>query len=84
MNEKKVDSQYKETLKSLSNMYDVASQYGFLMNGHLESLLFELYLNEDVNEMFLLKTKADTAVVKMKDGTFKLSTYQEIEEQISA
>jgi hypothetical protein len=79
MSKQNINDLYKETSDLLIKLYENATKKGFHIDADLESGLFLLLLDEDYNEMILLKYRIDTAIKKIKDGTFRQGESDKIE-----
>lgn len=77
MKAKDIKLLYNETLVLLSELNLIAVEKGYMLDNDLESGLFNLLIDEDKNEIVLLKNRIITAIGKMKDGTFKLPIIEE-------
>lgn len=73
-----IDTLHEETEKLLSKLYDVSSKNGLHLDNDLETGLFMLMVDNDYNEMFLLKSRIVTAIKQIENGTFKIKEADKI------
>lgn len=77
MKVKDIKKLYNETSDLLSELNELAVSRGYLLENDLETGLLSLLLDNDYNEMTLVKNRIITAMKKMEDGTFKLPSPEE-------
>ncbi len=75
----KIDTLFNEINNLLSELSQVSSKNGIHLDNDLESAVFELLLDENLNEMTLLKHRMVTAIGQIKSGTFKIKDIESIE-----
>lgn len=63
----------------LSELSRVSSKHGIHLDNDLEAAVFELLLDENLNEMTLLKHRISSAIIKIKEGTFKIKDIENAE-----
>jgi len=78
MNIQNIDKMYYEVSDLLIDLATLSTEKGFHLDNDLEGGLFGLLLNEDYNEMLLLKNRIIVAIKKMNSGTFKISSKEDI------
>jgi hypothetical protein len=78
MKTKKIKQLFDETSTMLSTLYSVSSANGIHLDNDLETGLFMLLLDENYNEIVLLKNRIKTAIQKINDGTFKIKDIEDI------
>ncbi|MBL0708782.1 MAG: hypothetical protein JJW00_07045 [Sulfurimonas sp.] len=72
-----IDLLHDEVNELLSRLYSVSTKKGFHLDNDLETGLFMLLVDDDYNEMFLLKNRVITAIKQIENGTFKISEADE-------
>jgi len=78
MKTKKIKQLFDETSTMLSTLYSVSSANGIHLDNDLETGLFMLLLDENYNEIVLLKNRIKTATQKINDGVFKIKDIEDI------
>ena len=79
MNKQDIKKLFDEVNDSLMELAIVSTQNGIHLDNDLESAVFMLFLDENINEMSLLKHRVETAIKQIKDGTFKIRDIENIE-----
>ncbi len=77
MKVKDIKRLYDETSDLLSELNELAVSNGYLLENDLETGLLSLLLDNDYNEITLVRSRIIGAMKKIKNGTFKLLTIKE-------
>ncbi len=67
-----------EVSELLSELYEASTQRGIHLDNNLETGLFMLLLDENYNEMYLLKNRIKLAIKQIKNGTFEIKEVESI------
>lgn len=73
MNEENIKLAHDETRDAITTLMSVAAKHGITLSNDLPDGLFNLYIDDDVREMQLLKIRVDRAIKDIENGTFKRS-----------
>ena len=73
MSKQNIKQLFDATNALLTELAVVSTKHGYHLDNDLESGLLALLLDDNYNEMSLLKMRIKSAIKKMNDGTFKLS-----------
>ncbi len=71
-----IDILHEETTVLLSELYNVSTQQGIHLDNDLETGLFMLLIDDNFNEMGLLKHRIERAICQIKEGSFKISNLE--------
>jgi len=77
MKAKDIDKVYNEVSELLAELAIISIEHGYHLDHDLEKASFSLYLEKDINELVRINFRLKSAISKIKDGTFKLSAYEE-------
>ena len=77
MKAKDIKNLYNETSDLLSELNRLAVDHGYLLENDLETALLSLLLDNDYNEITLVRSRIIRAIEQIKDGTFKLPSVTE-------
>ncbi len=72
MSKQNIETLFNQTNELLTQLAVVSNEKGMHLDNDLESGLFELLLDDNYNEIYLLKNRVESAIQKIKDGTFKV------------
>ncbi len=73
MSKQNIKQLFDATNELLTELAVVSTKHGYHLDNDLEGGLLGLLLDDNYNEMSLLKMRIKSAIKKMNDGTFKLS-----------
>ena len=73
MSKQNIKKLFDTTNELLTELAVVSNKYGYHLDNDLENGLLGLLLDNNYNEMYLLKMRVETAIKQIKEGTFKLS-----------
>lgn len=73
MSKQNIKQLFDVTNELLTELAVVSTKHGYHLDNDLESGLFALLLDDNYNEMSLLKMRIETAIEQMNNATFKLS-----------
>ncbi len=77
MSKQNIKNLHDETSELLTELAIVSTKKGFHLDNDLETGLFMLLVDDDYNEMFLLKNRVTSAIKQIENGTFKISEADE-------
>ena len=84
MSKHNIKKLFDEVNDLLMDLAIVSTEKGIHLDNDLESAVLHLLLNENFNEMTLLKHRIETAIKKIKDGTFKIKDIENIKHSKAA
>ena len=72
-----IEKLYDETSTLLSQLNDISTKNGILLDNDLQNGLFMLLLDNNYHEMKLLRHRIETAIKQINDGIFKVKDSDE-------
>ena len=84
MSKQDIKKLFDEVNDLLMDLAFVSTEKGIHLDNDLESAVLRLLLDDNFNEMRLLKYRVETAIKKIKDGTFKIKDIESLEHSKAA
>jgi len=78
MKKQNINKLFDEVNNLLMDLASIATDKGILLDNDLSTAVFDLLLKNDFNEMTLVKYRVETAIKKIKDGTFKIKDIEDL------
>ena len=79
MKKQNINKLFDDVNDLLVDLGSTAVSNGILLDNDLSTAVFRLLLDDDFNEMTLVKNRIESAIKKINDGTFKIKDIEDIQ-----